>query len=251
MKASAMEFRLRMVIMAAIVIVGFIAPLAAVSGGSRQMTLLQWLAIELARTGLASFAVATPMVIVLGALLAAIGAILRIWGSAWLGFATVLNGQMKAGTQMVDGPYRHLRNPLYLGLWCTLAALSFLMPPTGAAFTLIASGIFLYRLILGEEVFLATKFGSPYEDYLRASPRLFPRLFFRGIKLQPTGRKAGWIHAFLSELSPVGVLLSFFVFAWSYDSHLMAEVILVCFGLSLVVRGLMMGARRDAASTPS
>ena len=251
MKASALEFRLRMAIMAAIVVVGFVAPWGWITGSAREVNLLQWLAHELGRTGLVSFAVATSIAIVAGALLAAIGAALRIWGSAWLGFATVLNSQMKAGSMMADGPYRSMRNPLYLGLWFTIAALSFLMSPTGALFTMVVSGVFLYRLILGEEGFLEARFGQPYLDYVQAVPRLFPRMLSKRPDLQPTGQKPRWLHAVLTELTPVSVLLSFPVFAWSYDSRLMAKVILVGFGVSLVARGIMLGTRREPDSDAS
>jgi len=33
---------------------------------------------------------------------------------------------------MADGPYGMCANPLYLGGWCMMVAMSFLMPPTGA-----------------------------------------------------------------------------------------------------------------------
>src|SRR5208337_3487329 len=122
----------------------------------------EWLALELSRTGLVTFAVATAVVIVCGALIAAIGAVLRIWGSAWLGHGIVLNAQMQAGTLMADGPYRCLRNPLYLGLWCTIAALALLMPPTGALFTMVLLTTFQLYLIFGEEAFLTAQLGDPY-----------------------------------------------------------------------------------------
>jgi len=87
MKASALEFRLRMVIMVAIVVLGFVAPwIEALHIGERN-SLLEWLSLEASRTGLLRFTYATPVVILLGSLIALIGAILRVWGSAYLGTA--------------------------------------------------------------------------------------------------------------------------------------------------------------------
>jgi len=107
---------------------------------------------------------------------AAKGAALRIWGTAYLGYGTVHHEQMQAGAVMADGPYRHVRNPLYLGLWCVFAALGFLMPPSGALVTMALLTVFLSRLIIGEEAFLTAQLGQPYRNYLSAVPRLIPRL---------------------------------------------------------------------------
>ncbi len=55
------------------------------------------------------------------------------------------------------GPYRRLRNPLYLGTFIHTFALALLMPPTGAIFCIIAVFLFQLRLIAGEEYFLTSK----------------------------------------------------------------------------------------------
>jgi protein-S-isoprenylcysteine O-methyltransferase Ste14 len=246
MKASALEFRLRMVIMVAIVVLGFVAPwIEALHIGERN-SLLEWLSLEASRTGLLRFTYATPVVILLGSLIALIGAILRVWGSAYLGYGTVHHGEMQAGGVMADGPYRYVRNPLYLGGWCMMLAMSFLMPPTGALVCITLITIFLLRLILGEEAFLAGKLGEPYLEYLRAVPRLFPRL---RAGLPAAGNKPHWMIAFLSELNPIGVFITLSCLSWSYDHMLMLKGILISFGVSMVVRALMKG--RDATPDPA
>src|ERR1700689_2250890 len=123
MKASAVLFRYRMAINTAIIILGFWAPWVQLGGVGTRISLLEWLALELSRTGLLSFTVATDVVILSGAFIAAIGAILRIWGSAWLGHGVVLHSQMQAGALTADGPFRYMRNPLYLGIGCMFSAL--------------------------------------------------------------------------------------------------------------------------------
>src|SRR6476660_3800743 len=156
MRASAIEFRLRMAINAAIIILGFWAPWIEALGIDRRVTLLEWLALELARTGLVRFTVAVPLVIVVSALIAALGALLRVWGTAYLGTGTVNSLDMKAGTVVADGPYRYVRNPLYLGLWFMVAAMAFIMPVTGALFAMVFISLFVMRLVFAEEGFLAT-----------------------------------------------------------------------------------------------
>ena len=247
MKASAIEFRLRMVINMAIVCLGFWAPWIEGQGMGRRIPLLEWLPLELSRLGLLRFSVAVPVVIVVGALFAAIGAILRVWGTAWLGPGTVIHSRMKAGTVRADGPYRFVRNPLYIGLWFMLAAMTLLMPPTGALFVLIVVPVFLLRLILGEEDFLTGQLGEPYRNYLRIVPRLLPQV---RSSLSRSGQKPRWLIAVLSELNPIGIFVTLAVLSWSYDYRLMLKAILVTFGVNLVARAIIVGkstAEREAA----
>ena len=236
MRASSIEFRLRMAINAAIIILGFWAPWIEAWGIGRRITLLEWLALQLGRTGLVSFTVAVPVVISVSALLAAVGAALRILGTAYLGTGTVNSLDMKAGGVMADGPYRYLRNPLYLGLWFMVAAMAFIMPVTGALLSLVLISVFLMRLILAEEAFLSEQIGEPYKLYVRAVPRIVPRF---GTSLPRAGSRAHWLKAVLAELTPIGVFMSLAFLSWSYDSRLMGRAILIFFGASLVVRALM------------
>jgi protein-S-isoprenylcysteine O-methyltransferase Ste14 len=189
-----------------------------------------------------SFAVATPAVIAAGALLAGAGAALRVWGAAYLGAGTVKHGEMKAGAVLADGPFRYVRNPLYIGLWFVFAALGLLMPVSGALFAMAAVTVFLFRLILGEEAFLSGQLGQPYQDYLRAVPRLIPRL-----RTAPpaTGRRPRWLQALLTETTPIGIFAALAFFSWSYNDRLMAKVIIVSFGLSLVTRALMAETEKE------
>jgi protein-S-isoprenylcysteine O-methyltransferase Ste14 len=244
MKATAIEFRLRMWIMVAVIVLGYWAPWIEAWGVGQRMSTLAWLPMELSRLGVASFATASAMVIVLGALVAAVGMILRIWGSAYLGYDTVHHEKMQAGGMMADGPYRYVRNPLYLGSWCMMAAMALLMPPTGALFAMVLLTIFLLRLILGEEAFLSGKLGEPYREYLRTTPRLIPRL--RGA-LPAAGDKPQWMTAALGELNAVGIFITLAVLSWSYDHMLMMKGVLISFGASLVVRAVMKRDEADAS----
>lgn len=172
------------------------------------------------------------------ALLRAVGVVFRVWGTAYLGPTTVNSLQMQAGAVMADGPYRLVRNPLYLGLWCMVAAMAFLMPLTGALVALAMLTVFLFRPILGEEAFLAPRLGEPYQNYLRAVPRLIPR--FRN-PLPSAGAQPHWPRAALVEITSVGVFVALAVFSWTYDNRLMVRVILIGFGVSLIARALTPG----------
>ncbi len=236
MRASAMEFRLRMAINAAIIVLGFVAPWIELWGIGRRVTLLEWLALELARSGLLRFTLAVPVLIVVGALIAAVGATLRVWGTAYLGTSTVNHLNMKAESVVADGPYRYVRNPLYLGLWCMVVAIAFIMPASGAAVAIVLITVFQLRLIFGEEAFLIEQIGEPYKAYLRTVPRLLPRL---RNATHPGGGRPHWLRAVLAELTPIGVFIALAFLSWSYDDRLMGRTILIFFGASLVTRALM------------
>ncbi len=98
-----------------------------------------------------------------------------MWGAAYLGYDVVHHENMQAGGVMAAGPYRYMRNPLYLGGWFMMAAISLLLTPSGALFMVVLTAFFYLRLILGEEAFLVAKLGEPYQQYLRAVPRIVPR----------------------------------------------------------------------------
>ena len=242
MRATAIEFRLRMAINAAIIVLGFWAPWIEAWRVGQRMSLLEWTALQLGRTGMLRFTIAAPAVIVVSALIAAVGAGLRVWGTAYLGTGTVSSMNMRAGTVVAAGPYRYVRNPLYLGLWCMVAAMAFIMPVTGALFAMLLITVFLMRLILAEEAFLAAQVGEPYRLYLRAVPRLVPRL---RSNLPDGGGRPHWLRAVLAELTPIGVFVTLGFLSWSYDNRLMGRAILIFFGASLVVRALMPEVRKE------
>lgn len=241
MGATAIEFRLRMLINAAIIILGFWAPWIEYSGIGERITLLEWLALHLARLGLLPFTVATPVVIVTGAVIAGLAVLLRVSGSAYLGPATVIDPEMLAGGVVASGPYRFVRNPLYLGLWFMVAAMALIMPPTGALVAMVLVTFFFFRLTLGEERFLTAQLGEPYRAYMLSVPRFLLRL---RSPLLPTGAKPHWVRAVFTELTSIGVFIAIAFLSWSYDHRLMIKAILIAFGVSLVVRAMM------PASTP-
>lgn len=236
MKGTALEFRLRMWIQIAIVVVGYWSPWIGAQDFGRRISTLEWLALELSRTGLMAFRIAAPVVIILAALVAGAGMILRVWGAAWLGHSTVHDGAMQAGGVMAGGPFRYTRNPLYLGGWFLMIALSMVMPPTGALFTIVLMGVHFLRLILGEEAFLAGKLGEPYRKYLRTVPRLVPCLHpaLPRVDGQPDYRKA-----IPAEITAIGIFVTMAFLSWQFGNSLMVAAVVISFMASMVVRGLL------------
>jgi len=228
-----------------IVFLGFWAPWLGPLDWSRRISTLAWLTMELSRLGIASISVAAPVVIVAGAQAAAIGMVLRVWGAAYLGYSTVHHEEMQGGAVMAAGPFRYVRNPLYLGGWFMMLAICLLMTPSGALFVVVLVTIVYLRLILGEEAFLAAKLGEPYKEYLRAVPRLVPRL---RSNLPASPARPHWGIAVLTELNPIGIFFTMAVLSWTYDNLLMIKTVVIVFGVSLVVKALM--PRGEAIAKP-
>lgn len=245
MRATKIEFRLRMAINAAIIILGFWSPWIEYAHIGKRVSLIEWLAFYLSRLGIATFSAAIAGLILFALFCAIIAVILRVSGTAWLGPVTVNSINMVAGRVMADGPYRFVRNPLYLGVCWMVAAMAFLMPVTGALFALILVTFFMVRLTLGEEAYLSAKMGQPYQEYLRAVPRYIPR--FRGAPPQ-SGAKPHWLRASIAELIPIGALVGIIVFWRNYDVAIAGRIILIFFGASLVVSAFL--PRNAVSSEP-
>jgi hypothetical protein len=97
---------------------------------------------------------------------------------------------------VADGPFRYTRNQLYLANLPMTAGIGVLASRLGWVFLLVASGLFLYRLIFREEKALRQNQGESYRAYLEAVPRFWPSLTPR----VPAGNRAPqWGQAFAGE----------------------------------------------------
>jgi hypothetical protein len=144
--------------------------------------------------------------------------------------------QMRADSVVAAGPYRYMRNPLYVGSWLNTLALALLLRPSGAVFMVVGIVVFLLRLILAEEAHLRETLGAAYVAYCARVPRIFPAL-------RPTVPAAAdvrpqWGRAAATEIYMWGSAAAFAVLGWRYDPVLLLQCVLVSLGLSLVVKGL-------------
>jgi protein-S-isoprenylcysteine O-methyltransferase Ste14 len=239
-KATRFEFRFRLAISAVIYVLGFWAPWLRFGPLAEEnpTRLWSWLAIELARARILPIQTAYVLITAAVVVLAWLGAGLRVWGTAYLGRSVVFDAAMRAGGVVAAGPYRYVRNPLYLGSMLTAVSVSVLMPAGGVVFFLPALSLFVVRLVQGEEDFLHGQIGEAYGEYRKRVPRWLPRVSSR---LPASAERASWLPALVGEAFPVGMAVCFLVFAWRYDSELLIRCVLICFGVSLVVRALRRG----------
>ena len=243
MNAAALMFRFRVVILVLLYLLGFLPPWEfwEHSHGTLWLAASTWLA----RTGWIGLANATLVVTLLSLSCLVVGAILRVWGTAYLGSDVMRNSAMQGEQFVAAGPYRYVRNPLYLGSWLLALGVAILMPPSGAAFFLPAFSAFVLILISAEERFLAAKQGVVYQQYRRRVRRLLPRLAAGNIAPSP---RPQWLQAFLAETYPIAFTLCFLIFAWRYNARILLQCVLICFGLSLVVRALTKRSMANATA---
>jgi protein-S-isoprenylcysteine O-methyltransferase Ste14 len=247
MKASAFEFRSRFWIFLLIYTCGFTAPwdfALHLDGTGPNTHVWARLAMLLYRDCGVRIGAAFNIVLLAGILCAVLGAWMRTWGSACISVSVMRDRQMRSDSVVASGPYRYLRNPLYVGLFIFTLALTLLMSVSGAIFTLALVAIFELRLILGEEAFLSAQLGEPYAAYCAKVPRLLPAL---RPQVAATGAHPRWPQAALAEIFLWGVTVSFAVLGWQYDAHLLLRCVLVSLGVSLIARALQPASRPDPA----
>ena len=123
-------------------------------------------------------------------------AFIRTWASSYLHANVVYASQVKTESLVADGPYRHVRNPLYLANVLMAIGMGAMMSRTGFVVAVAAMLIFSYRLILREERELEESRGEPYLRYVKAVPRLWPSPWPR---VAASGRQAKWRDGFRAE----------------------------------------------------
>jgi len=225
MRATESEFRHRFWVIAAVFTTGFSAYFLdhrnivdAVSGGSRP---------------------AAHVVLAMGAVLILAAAALRTWAAAYLRTTVVKDEALHVDRLVADGPYRHLRNPLYFGTF--LLSVGFGLMASRLGFVLMVGGmlIVLLRLIGREEAALATTQGAGYAAYRAAVPALWPAWRPR---VPASGAEPAWKQAVLGELAMWAFGIGAAVFAATFDQR-----VLYAF-LAIGLIGYLPGKRTGGAS---
>ena len=130
------------------------------------------------------------------ALLLIVAAFIRTWASSYLHAKVVYASQVQTASLVADGPYRHVRNPLYFANVLMAMGLGTMMSRTGCFVAVAAMLIFSYRLIRREESELSASQGDQYLRYRNAVPRLWPSPWAR---VASSGRPARWRDGFRAE----------------------------------------------------
>jgi protein-S-isoprenylcysteine O-methyltransferase Ste14 len=190
------------------------------------------LARLLTRTG-GNVHVMETLILWVGAAAALAAAAIRTWAAAYMSSSVVHDQRVHDSRLVADGPYRYLRNPLYLGL--ILIAFGIALAASRSGFVVLVLGvtIFQYRLTLREERALKATQGESYRRYLAAVPRMIPSLRPR---VPAGGMRPRWGQAFYGELFMWGFALVFVLFVATGNNRILMWG---CIGATVLV--LLMG----------
>src|SRR4051794_10970992 len=132
----------------------------------------------------------------IAALAMALSAMFRTWASAYLRSDVVHDMKLHNEALVADGPYRHTRNPLYLGTLVMVMGFGLLASRLGW-FVLVGLMLwFAYRLIAREEAGLLESQGDRFRAYCDAVPRLWPAIRPR---ISAGAARPQWLQAFIGE----------------------------------------------------
>src|SRR3954470_11187188 len=169
-----------------------------------------WLAAKLASTTGTDEVLVERTLFSVASLLVVGAALVRSWGSAYLKSEVVYAAEIKTATLVADGPYRHVRNPLYFGNVLMGVGMGAMASRLGFVVLQVLMLIFCYRLIFREEAELRAVQGEQYDAFIKAVPRLCPALTPR---IPAAGGKANWAAGFKAEGWVWGFALAVALFA--------------------------------------
>lgn len=163
----------------------------------------------------------------IAALVVLTGAALRTWGTAYLSAGVVTDRRPHSESLTADGPFRFVRNPLYVGMILMAAGLSTTTDVPGGILLVVLMALFVVRLALREEAGLAAAQGEAYDAYRRRVRRFLPSLRPR---LPASGAVPRWGQAFVAEFMVWSFGVALAVLAVCLNGRLFWEVFAV--GLS-------------------
>jgi protein-S-isoprenylcysteine O-methyltransferase Ste14 len=222
MKATLFEFRNRRWFIISIFLIGFeFYWLDHVQSGE---WVAQFLALHFPQTSLSAW---TRAVFVFAAVVLVLSAALRSWGTAYLQTAVMQSRTVVTDRLLADGPFRHVRNPLYLGNIFMAVGVGLVASRAGFIFLLVAIMVFHCRLILREEAELSATQGESYRAYCARVPRLWFSIFPR---VPAAGNKAHWLNGIFGEVFHWAIALGGILYAFTFNM----KIYWIVFYLSLV-----------------
>ena len=229
MRATDFEFRYRFFIIVGVFVLGFFAYRVD------PINVAIWLGHIASGDPLSG--VVSPWAVraflILGTGLVFAAAALRTWASACLGADVVGDSVVRSEALVANGPFRYVRNPLYLGLILLAAGIGFAASRLGWLVLVAGTTLFLMRLTFREEAALQEKQGNAYAQFVTQVPRLFPSFTPR----LPAGTtEPRWGQAFTGEMMMWGLVISMGLLAATQSAKLFQQTVALCFVAYAVVR---------------
>jgi protein-S-isoprenylcysteine O-methyltransferase Ste14 len=179
-------------------------------------------------------------------LLMLLTALLRTWATSYLRSDVMQDHDLRAEKVVASGPYRHLRNPLYLGNILMAFGMGLLASRVGFVVIVVGNFIFCLRLIGLEESNLQKEQRESYLEFCRRVPRLWPSLQPR---LPDSGLQPHWKQAFLGELFMWGFFVAVAAFAATLKAAVLWTIMAVSV-ISYIASSYIISARKKS-DTPS
>ena len=162
-----------------------------------------WLPVPL---GLAVIALRTgkvegPWPVIIGIATIVVGELMRLWAVRHIGTISRTRTSTRQGPLITSGPFRIVRNPLYLGNWMIwsglviCSGLVWMLPIAWAVFALQYG-----TMVIWEETRLRSMFGRQYDRYARGVSRWLPG---RPNDLSPLPTRHPWRDVAFSERGTV------------------------------------------------
>jgi len=144
----------------------------------------------------------------LAALLAAVGASLLTWSTAY----RPPSADPDRATFAIAGPFRYVRNPHYFAYFLLILALGTFQSVLGFPLMLLGETILLLRLVGAEELRLDQEYGERFRRYAQRVPRLLPSLHPR---FEDDGQSPRWRQAFWDQAFQWGFVATLLAFAFT------------------------------------
>lgn len=145
---------------------------------------------------------------------------------------------------VADGPYRHVRNPLYFGTFLMSVGMGLLASRSGFVVLAAGAAIRILRLIRREEAELEKQQGESFLEFSRRVPRMFPSLRPR---IPAAGLRPQWGQAIRGEAPMWGFFFTMLGFTVTLQDRV-ADVIV---GATLVLWFLQRAVRRFTKAEPA
>jgi protein-S-isoprenylcysteine O-methyltransferase Ste14 len=166
-------------------------------------------------------------------MLVGFAALIRTWAAAYLGSNVVHDPALHTESLVVDGPYRYVRNPLYLGSFLLSAGVGFLASRTGFLLLVVGGAVRVVRLIGREEKDLEQAQGAAFREFVRRVPRFLPAVSAR---FPAAGLVPSWGGAFRAEAPMWGFFATLMAFTITLRDRVAWSLGLASLGLWLALR---------------
>jgi protein-S-isoprenylcysteine O-methyltransferase Ste14 len=118
-------------------------------------------------------------ILAVGTVVVALASFIRSCAGGYIQSSVVHDANPHSDRFVADRPYRHARNPLYLGTILLAIGIGAIASRIGFQFFIIGITLFCCRLTLREEANRLELQGEGYRTFFKAVPRIWPSLWLR------------------------------------------------------------------------